>query len=156
MVEVDVFHIQYHRILPTPKSYIPHITMDNSSDDGPWLYSPFASLGLERSGNEPWVEPLVAESDITLPVTPLAVWVIRKIGMSTLISNTKEKLDGNTKSAVSLSIAKGKGWQSVAEISSHIGPTVERVISDVLEDAVIAQRVAKVVAALLAPRFLDK
>lgn len=130
--------------------------MDNSSDNGPWLHAPFASLGLERSDNEPWVEPLVAESDIALPLTPLAVWVIRKIGMSTLISNTKQKLDVTTKSAVSLSIAKGRGWQSVVEISSFIGPIVEGVISDLLEDAVIAQRVAKVVAALLAPRFLDR
>lgn len=95
--------------------------------------------------------------DITMPTAPLAVWVIRTIGLTNLITETEKALDIHDQETVK-NLKLNKDSLEMAEIEWHVyGIIIEAVTkltSTYLNDEAVGSRVARVLAGLLVPKFL--
>lgn len=108
--------------------------------------------------------------DIHMPSTPLAVWVIRRIGLATLVAKTKAALDkkhGLKYTAIVNWLNQcGPNEDTVPRAANWIKETVQEVVADALKDGesgmdsakatAMAQRVAPIVAGLVVLHFFDK
>lgn len=105
----------------------------------------------------------LVKPNITMPTTPLAVWVIRRIGLATVVAKTKAVLDATRKSNPKPNVNEGLNDRTVAAVAWWIKGTVQMVVADALKDIesgmdkakadAMGQRVAEIVAGLLAPHF---
>lgn len=107
-----------------------------------------------------------AKPNIAMPTTPLAVWVIRRIGLAALVAKTEAELLCPEKSNVRRAIRAGLNVETVAAVTNWTTKTVQTVVAGALKDGesamdnakadAMAQRVAAIVAGLLAPHFFKK
>lgn len=127
--------------------------------------NPESSLTQYELAN-PESDTRLAKPNVTMPTTPLAVWVIRRIGLATLVAKTEAALLLPEKSNIRLAVRVGPNENTVAGVTNSITRAVQKVVADALKDGenrmdnakadAMAQRVAAIVAGLLALHFFKK
>lgn len=173
---VSPFFTSYHLRSPTPKmtSIQSSFTELSLLPSSPVLLQygigdPETALAQYEAANSESDAP-PKKPDIHMPSTPLAVWVIRRIGLATLVAKTKETLikkdETNFTAIVDWLNQCGRNEDTVPRAANWIKETVQQVVANALKDGesgmdsakatAMAQRVAAIVAGLLAPHFFNK